>query len=70
MYITGGGYDTKITSYTLFTNSNHPMQCMVVNGPTSQDQIPFQWSTSVLSIDNSHLGQPDIFDFEFELVQL
>ena len=44
------------------------MQCVVINGPTSQDQIPFQWSTSTLT--DNHQGQPDIFDFEFELVQL
>jgi hypothetical protein len=60
----GGGYDTKITSGSLFKN----MQVSVVNGPTSQDQQPFRWSTSNLT--DVHEGQPDLFDFEFELISM
>jgi len=60
-----GGYDTKVTSDKMFKAG---MQVSVVNGPTSQDQKPFTWSTSGLT--DRHVGQPDVFDFEFELVAL
>jgi len=61
----GGGYDTKITSDQMFFRN---LQSSVVNGPTSVDQAPFRWSTSNLT--DSHLGQPDVFDFQFEQVSL
>ncbi|KAJ1420480.1 phospholipase B-like protein [Ochromonadaceae sp. CCMP2298] len=60
----GGGYDTKVTSGGMFVKS----QVSVVNGPTSQDQAPFRWSTS--GLNDSHVGQPDVFDFQFELISL
>ena len=43
----------------------------IINGPTSQDQPMFVWSTSGLdNSENIHLGQPDVFDFEFELIDI
>lgn len=59
----GGGYDTKVTSWSMFMN----MQASIVNGPTAQGQPVFTWSTSGLT--DSHVGQPDAFNFSFELVQ-
>ena len=44
------------------------MQVSVINGPTAQDQAPFQWSTSNLT--DIHEGQPDLFDFQFELISM
>jgi hypothetical protein len=65
----GGGYDTKVATWTsLMRTDMCAMQAVVVNGPTAQDQTPFQWSTSGLGETNSHLGMPDVFDFEFESV--
>lgn len=74
----GGGYDTKVTSASLFfgttdekekdSAASGKMQATIVNGPTAQDQKPFQWSSS--GLPDKHLGQPDVFDFEFELVSM
>ena len=55
-----GGYDTKVTTGSMFKN----MQVSVVNGPTADDQVPFQWSTT--NLKDVHEGQPDVFDFVFE----
>jgi hypothetical protein len=44
------------------------MKASIVNGPTSTGQKPFQWSTS--GLNDSHVGQPDLFDFSFETVQV
>jgi hypothetical protein len=43
--------------------SNAPL-VSAVNGPTTQNQPPFQWSTSVFN-SQVHIGQPDLFDFDF-----
>lgn len=65
----GGGYDTKVTTWSrVMSTGDCPMEALVLNGPTAQDQPPFQWSTSGLGDTNSHLGMPDVFDFEFESV--
>jgi hypothetical protein len=64
----GGGYDTKVTSVSMVTDTAAAggMRCSIVNGPTSQGQAPFQWSTS--GLDDRHMGQPDLWEFEFEEV--
>ena len=60
----GGGYDTKVTTVSMLKTT----QISVVNGPTAQDQAPFQWSKTNLT--DVHEGQPDLFDFQFELINL
>lgn len=81
----GGGYDTKVSSMVMAGFSSNPdanaadaevrahssgMTASIVNGPTSQNLPAFQWSTSGLDTpENPHYGQPDTFDFEFELIQ-
>lgn len=64
----GGGTDTKISTWTALSGGT--LEARIVNGPTTQNQKPFQWSTAAGSIatENSHLGQPDSFNFEFETV--
>lgn len=69
-----GGYDSKITSISAFrphylaSGKQVQMQASIVNGPTAQGQKPFVWSTSTLT--DKHVGQPDVFDFEFETVSV
>jgi hypothetical protein len=76
----GGGYDTKVSSMIMagfVQGQEHEakahssgMRASIVNGPTSQNLPPFRWSTSGLdTAENPHYGQPDTFDFEFEIVQ-
>lgn len=60
----GGGYDTKVTTVSMLKNT----QISVVNGPTAQDQAPFQWSKT--NFTDVHQGQPDVFDFQFELINM
>ena len=60
----GGRYDTKVTSVSMLKST----QISVVNGPTAQGQVPFQWSRTNLT--DVHEGQPDLFDFQFELINL
>jgi hypothetical protein len=64
----GGGTDTKISTWTALSKGT--LESQIVNGPTTQNQKPFRWSTAGGSVDkdNSHIGQPDLFDFEFEVV--
>lgn len=64
----GGGTDSKISTWSALYKGT--LECQIINGPTTQNQTPFQWSTAGGSVaeDNSHLGQPDLFDFEFEVV--
>jgi hypothetical protein len=66
----GGGIDSKVTSFMRMKQS---LKCdkedckslvLAEAGPTHDDQVPFQWSTSPWN-DRVHLGQPDIFDFEY-----
>ena len=68
-----GGYDTKVSSVNLLTtptstprNSTLLMAAHIINGPTSQNLPPFQWSTSGLT--DRHVGHPDVFLFDFEYV--
>ena len=66
----GGGYDTKVTATSLLKDSEGRllMGANIINGPTSQGQVAFTWSTS--GFTDRHLGQPDTFQFEFESVSL
>jgi hypothetical protein len=65
-----GGYDTKVTSISMLAPATvggvgtTASNARIVNGPTAQGQAPFTWSTS--GLNDSHLGQPDVFDFRFE----
>jgi hypothetical protein len=60
-----GCYDTKVTSFEYMKE----MKAEIVNGPTAQGLPPFSWATSGLASSNDHYGQPDEYNFEFELVQ-
>ena len=64
----GGGYDTKITTWSHLVSDSPSLEANIINGPTYQDQEPFSWSSSGLGDTNVHLGQPDVFKFEFEMV--
>ena len=69
--VADGGYDTKVSSVNLLTSSTSNKSSLligahIINGPTSQNLPPFQWSTSGLT--DRHVGQPDVFLFEFEYV--
>jgi hypothetical protein len=60
-----GGTDSKISSWSALADGS--LEAAIINGPTSQDQTPFRWSTSGIADSYVHLGQPDLFDFKFEL---
>jgi len=55
-----GAIDAKITNSQLFQN----LTAWVIAGPTTQGQPPFIWSKSQWS-NQSHLGQPDLFDYDW-----
>ena len=61
----GGCYDSKGTSATLFREG----QAWIVNGPTAQGQPPFVWAGE-LAENNEHIDQPDVWDFEWELMTM
>lgn len=61
-----GCYDSKVTSYSLALN----FKAEVINGPTrgsDHSLPPFHWD----EIQNPplHSGQPDMFEFEFEMME-
>ena len=59
----GGCYDTKVTNYAM----HKLMQSEAINGPTTHGGLPaFKWSE--WNGTNSHQGLPDVYDFEFELM--
>ncbi len=57
----GGSANAAVTAMSM-------LRANIVNGPTSQGQKPFVWSTSGLR--QEHMGQPDVFDFVFEAVSV
>jgi hypothetical protein len=60
-----GAIDAKITSYSMFKNH---FAGVVQSGPTHETQKAFQWSKSPagkLGATSSHVGQPDLFDFDW-----
>lgn len=71
-----GGVDSKITSYTMFTQaSNGPLgiraASSIIAGPTSDDPAscpPFSFAGSkVPSAPQCHYGMPDTWDFDWVL---
>jgi hypothetical protein len=57
-----GAYDAKVTSYTLFTTR---FAGYIQSGPTHDAQPAFDWRTAPQAASWSHLGQPDLFDFDW-----
>lgn len=55
-----GGIDAKITSSSMVTD----LAFVAVSGPTSDQQVPFQWSKSDFEQTFPHEGMADLFDFE------
>ncbi len=60
----GGCYDSKMTSASLFRDGR---KAWAVNGPTTEPAGPFCWSTSKYNNTDSHVGQADCYDFDWEL---
>jgi len=60
-----GALDAKLTSYELFSK----MQARIIGGPTHQDQPVWVWSTSKWP-DLMHYGEPDSWDFSWQLMDL
>eukprot|EP01121_Diplochlamys_sp_Union-15-3_P017329 TRINITY_DN607_c0_g1_i1.p1 TRINITY_DN607_c0_g1~~TRINITY_DN607_c0_g1_i1.p1 ORF type:complete len:533 (-),score=75.69 TRINITY_DN607_c0_g1_i1:57-1655(-) len=58
-----GGIDSKITSNQMIQD----VICAGSCGPTHDDQTPFRWSTSSWP-NTPHFGQPDTFDFPWEIM--
>jgi hypothetical protein len=58
-----GAIDAKIASKLLLES----FQGVIISGPTYDDQVPFQWSTSPVKglplSQTSHMGQPDLQKF-------
>jgi hypothetical protein len=62
-----GGLDGKVSSILSAIKSSHPSPLIYGRvGPTSDDQIPFCWSS--LSEDYVHNGHPDCFEFNWSLL--
>lgn len=40
------------------------MQFVAVSGPTYDQVVPFQWSTSDFKDNTPHVGHPDTFKFD------
>ncbi|XP_070572931.1 putative phospholipase B-like 2 [Ptychodera flava] len=59
-----GGTDMKVTNMAMHKD----FSMIAICGPTHDQQPVFQWSTSGFN-NQSHLGQPDRFDFEQVLVK-
>jgi hypothetical protein len=59
-----GAIDAKISSYQMMSTS--ALYVLAKSGPTTQNQAPFQWSVTPWA-NNSHLGQPDTFNFAWQL---
>jgi len=56
-----GCYDSKVTNYDMAWR----LEAEAVNGPTTQDGLPpFSWQPFTKM---AHEGQPDVWDFDFEL---
>lgn len=60
-----GAVDAKLTSLKrMMAHASGASLVSAVNGPTTQNQPPFQWSTSIFN-SQVHVGQPDLFNFDF-----
>jgi hypothetical protein len=69
-----GAVDAKLSSYSrmqaALESGNNAKEQLVsaVNGPTHDQQPVFKWSTSAFD-HQVHVGQPDVFDFDFVEMQ-
>jgi hypothetical protein len=64
---TYGGVDTKVSSFSLIRGGIETHKTPFTSaqsGPTYDQQKPFVWSTSGFD-EQIHLGQPDVFNFDF-----
>ena len=67
----GGCLDTKTSDYM---NGFKTITTWAVNGPTSiasskgPGQTPFSWREFPSTVNNSHVGQPEVFDFAFDAI--
>eukprot|EP01112_Ceratiomyxa_fruticulosa_P007551 TRINITY_DN1964_c0_g2_i1.p1 TRINITY_DN1964_c0_g2~~TRINITY_DN1964_c0_g2_i1.p1 ORF type:complete len:544 (+),score=96.30 TRINITY_DN1964_c0_g2_i1:199-1830(+) len=59
-----GGYDSKVTSVSLLQSG---LNTWAISGPTSVQQTPFTWKSPVFQ-NYPHLGLPDVYSFDFELM--
>lgn len=62
---TYGGVDTKVTSFSRMYSSPAVPLASAQCGPTHDNIAPFTWSTSAFGANQVHLGQPDVFNFDF-----
>lgn len=60
-----GCYDSKVTSYSLARN----LESEVIGGPTTEGQLPFQWSKDPRWAAMEHRGHPDVFNFTWEAMR-
>jgi hypothetical protein len=70
--ITYGALDAKTTAASLMTGTTVAQCCSVVtqSGPTTDNQIPFAWSTRPAWLARKPLGQPLIFNFPWTTYNL
>jgi len=54
-----GAIDTKFTTSSMITR----LMAEIISGPTTYGQPPFVWSQSPWNKTDSHLGQPDAWNF-------
>ena len=59
-----GGIDAKITSKALYGAG---MTTNAISGPTYDQQVPFQWSTSAFA-NYTHIGIPDLMKFPWVMI--
>jgi len=60
-----GAIDAKVTSYSLLRNS---YSTWAQSGPSHDQQPPFAWSKCHMNTTFAHLGQPDLWDFDWILM--
>eukprot|EP00759_Apiculatamorpha_spiralis_P015152 PhF_6_TR2187/c0_g1_i2/m.3612 len=58
-----GAIDAKIASYSMMKDG---FRASIINGPTWDDQVPFQWSKAVASVQAvPHFGQEDLQQYNW-----
>lgn len=64
-----GAVDAKVSSWSLAA-ANSSSKVFAVSGPTHDQEQVFCWSTAQPSVQaESHVGQPDCFDFDWVTMQ-
>ena len=58
-----GGIDSKVTDHVMAMKG----QTFAMNGPTKLTQPVFEWTSKWQG--DVHLGEPDRFDYEYQLMQ-